>query len=70
MKARLTELDAKRTQVSLRISRKSEERSVEVEAIQDFKRGKYFETRLDTGEVIFERPLYDSELQANLELAK
>jgi hypothetical protein len=63
MKARLTGLEAKRTEISLKISRKAEERSVEVERILNFQIGKYFETRIDTGEVIHQRDIRDDERQ-------
>ena len=48
------------------ISRKEEERDVEIEAILDFKRGVAEEIRLDTDEVLHTRPLTEAERQTSL----
>jgi hypothetical protein len=66
MKARLTALNAKRTEISLKISRKAEERSVTIERTLDFDAGKYRETRTDTGEVINQRDIQDHERQESI----
>jgi len=66
MKAKLAELEAKRTQLAIRVQRKEEFRMVEVEREFDFEAGMYRETRSDTGEVILEREITEEERQEKL----
>jgi hypothetical protein len=66
MKARLTELEAKRTQLAIKVQRKQEWRTIEVQRELDFEEGMYREIRTDTGDVIFEREITDEERQEKL----
>lgn len=66
MKARLTELESRATILSCKLTRKEEERSVEVEPEKDFRKAIYHEKRLDTGKFINERPLRADEYQEEL----
>jgi len=66
MAARLAGLEARRTEISAKVNRGRELRDVQVEVSADFKAGTATETRLDTGEIIRERPLRDEEKQAKL----
>lgn len=66
MKARLGVLEAKRSELATKITRGTELREVEVEPQRDYGEAKYFEIRLDTGEVIKERPLSAEERQLGL----
>jgi len=66
MKARLTELESRKTQLAIKLTRKEEWRPVEIERKLDFEDGKYREIRADTGEVIFEREISDDECQEKL----
>lgn len=66
MKARLTSLEAERTALATKITRQEELRNVEVQPAIDFKKGVYQEVRIDTGELIFERPVTDEERQEYL----
>lgn len=68
MKARISELEGRRNKLSALISRKSELRLVDVEPVLNFEAGMYSETRLDTGEVIFERKLNEEELQVKMRM--
>lgn len=63
MKARLTSLEAERTALATKITRQEELRNVEVQPAIDFNKGVYREIRVDTGELIFERPVTDEERQ-------
>lgn len=69
MASTLASLEAKRDDLSSRVSRREEHRDVEVQETLDYKAGKFYRTRMDTGLVIFERPLTNDERQASLELA-
>jgi hypothetical protein len=66
MKSRMTKLEAIRTELASKITRREEYRDVKVEVILDFGDDKYKKVRLDTGEVIFERPINDEERQESL----
>lgn len=68
LKARLTDLESRRSVLSNKITRKEEVRDVEVEPSLDFDIGAYRETRTDTGEMIFERPINEHEQQEQIEL--
>lgn len=69
LKARLTTLEAQRTALATKITRKEELRDVEIQPSLNFTAGVYREVRLDTSEVIKERPLTDDERQEKLDLS-
>ena len=62
MKAKLSELQAKQTRLSIVVATGKEYRNVEVE-LRLTESGQVQEVRLDTGEIIITRPPYDSERQ-------
>lgn len=66
MKARLSELDAKKTQLAIIISRREEDRDVTVEHFHDYERGVVETIRRDTGETISSRRLTEEERQQSL----
>lgn len=69
LKARLTELDARRTQLAFVVARQEEERDVRCDVIADLNSLVANITRVDTGEVVQSRPLTDAERQDVLPLA-
>lgn len=66
MKARLAELDAKKTQLAIVISRREEPRNVDVEVWHDYARFMVETVRTDTGETIHTRRMEDHEKQMKL----
>ncbi len=68
LKARLTSLEADRAVLASKITRKEEFRAVEVQPAINFKEGVYREIRIDTGELLFERPVTEDERQEYLKL--
>lgn len=68
MKARLTELDARKTRLAITIGRKEEYRDVEVELMADVQAGTVTTYRQDTGEAIDTRPMSEKERQTTLPL--
>jgi hypothetical protein len=66
MKARLSELEARRTQLAITISRREEDREVLVTLLVDYRAGRVTEVRNDTGEAILTRHITDEERQRNL----
>lgn len=66
MKARLTELDAKKSQLAITISRREEYRDVTVEVWHDYDRMRVFVVRRDTGEEIHSRAMTQEEMQRPL----
>lgn len=66
MKARLTELQARRTQLAITISRREEERDVTVDVWHDYDALKVETVRRDTGECIHKREMTQEELQRPL----
>jgi hypothetical protein len=66
MKARLTELDAKKSQLAITISRREEYRDVLVEIWHDYDRMKVCVVRRDSGEEIHTRAMTQEELQRPL----
>lgn len=66
MKARLAELDARKTQLAITISRREEERAVTVDTYHDYERLKVEAVRRDTGETIHRREMTQDELQQPL----
>lgn len=66
MKARLAELEARRTQLAVKIARQEEYRDVRVTIHYDHQRGIVEEIRDDLGEVITTRQMTDSERQLML----
>jgi hypothetical protein len=66
MKARLSELEARRTQLAITISRREEDREVLVTLRFDYRGGRVTEVRNDTGEEIVARQITDAERQRNL----
>lgn len=63
MKARLTELDARKTRLAITIGRKEEYRDVEVELMADVQAGTVTIYRMDTSEAIETRPMTEQEKQ-------
>jgi hypothetical protein len=68
MKARITELEAKQTQLAIAISRKEEYRDVSCDIFGDPTHDTATVVRRDTGEAIEKRPLTDAERQKALPL--
>jgi hypothetical protein len=68
LKARLAGLEAKRTELATKLVRREELRDVEVQPERNYSASRYYEVRLDTGEVIRERPLSAEERQMGLEI--
>jgi hypothetical protein len=66
LKAKLTELDAKRTQLAIVVARKEEYRDVRCEIVADYDAQTAIEYRMDTGEVVMTRALTDGEKQNRL----
>lgn len=66
MKARLAELDARRTQLAIVIGRKEEDRDVEVQVFNDYDKGTVEVVRVDTGEAVSRRRMTDEERQQRL----
>lgn len=66
MKAKLAEIEARRTQIAIKVSRKEEHRDVEVDIWHDYQRAVVQEIRRDTGEIISTRVMSDSERQQAL----
>ena len=64
MKARLTELQSRQTQLAIRVSKREEYRDVNVE--NRIEADIVQECRLDTGEIINTRPARDDERQLAL----
>lgn len=68
MKAKLTELDARKTRLAITIGRKEEYRDVEVELVADVQAGTVTIYRMDTSEALETRPMTEQERQAALPL--
>lgn len=66
MKAKLAEIEARRTQLAIAVSRKEEHRDVEVEIWHDYQRTVVQEIRRDTGEIMSTRVMSDAERQQHL----
>lgn len=66
MKAKVTEIEARRTQLAIKVSRKEEHRDVEVDIWFDYQRAVVQEIRRDTGEILGTRVMSDAERQQNL----
>lgn len=66
MKAKLAEIEARRTQLAIAVSRKEEHRDVEVDIWHDYQRAVVQEIRRDTGEILGTRVMSDSERQQHL----
>lgn len=66
MKAKVTEIEARRTQLAIKVSRKEEHRDVEVDIWHDYQRAVVQEIRRDTGEIISTRVMSDAERQQAL----
>ena len=68
MKARLAELEGRRTQLAIIVARREEYREVTVEITHDYQRGVIQDIRTDTGEVVSTRTMSESERQQQLAL--
>lgn len=68
MKARLTELDPRKTRLAITIGRKEEYRDVEVELMADLQAQTVTVYRMDTSEAIETRPMSEHERQSALPL--
>lgn len=66
MKARLTELDAKKTQLAIVIGRREEDRDVSCDVFADYERLVIDTVRQDTGEVVNTRKMTEEERQRAL----
>lgn len=66
MKARIAEIDARRTQLAIAVSRKEEHRDVEVDVFHDYQRLVVQDIRRDTGEVLITRVMSETERQQAL----
>lgn len=70
MKAKLAEIEARRTQLAIAVSRKEEHRDVEVDIYHDYQRAVVEDVRRDTGEVVSRRVMQDEERQRGLPLSE
>lgn len=68
MKAKLAEIDARRTQLAIAVSRKEEARDVEVDVWHHYDRGVVVDVRRDTGEIVNTRVMSTAERQPSLPL--
>jgi|WetSurMetagenome_2_1015567.scaffolds.fasta_scaffold27452_6 hypothetical protein len=68
LKAKLTELDAKRTQLAIVVARREEYRDVRCEVVADPAALTAVIVRTDTGEIVEKRALTDKERQDTLPL--
>jgi hypothetical protein len=68
LKARLAGLEAKRTELATKLVRREELRDVEVQPERNYDANRYYEIRMDTGEIIKERPLSAEERQIGLKI--
>ena len=68
MKARLTELDARKTRLAITIGRKEEYRDIEIELVADLQAGTVTIYRQDTSEALETRPMSEQERQTALPL--
>ena len=66
MKARLSELEARKSILAITISRREEYRDVEIEVLSNYDEGIVRRVRMDTGEVLHERPMREDERQSSL----
>lgn len=66
MKARLSELDARKTQLAIMISRREENQDVTVDIFHDFGRFVVSSVRRDTGEELSSRRMTEEERQQTL----
>lgn len=66
LKAKLAELEARRSNLAITVSRKEEHRDVEVDIFHDYQRGVVEDVRRDTGEVVSRRVMRDDERQQPL----
>ncbi len=66
LKARLSELDAKKTQLAITICRREEYREVVVDIFHDYERLTVDTVRRDTGEALARRPMNEQERQLPL----
>jgi hypothetical protein len=70
MKARMTELNARRERLAISVSRKEEHQDVDVDVFYDYQRGIAEMVRRDTGEAIERRRLSDEERQRPLPMVE
>lgn len=66
LKAKLAELEARRSNLAITVSRKEEHRDVEVDIFHDYQRGVVEDVRRDTGETISRRVMNEEERQRAL----
>ena len=66
MKARMAELEARQSQLAIKISRREEYRDVDVEVEYDYDGGCVRTVRTDTGEQLSDRPMREDERQPAL----
>jgi hypothetical protein len=66
LKAKVTELEARRSGLAITVSRKEEHRDVEVDIYHDYVRGIVEDIRRDTGEIVHTRPMSEDEKQLGL----
>lgn len=70
LNAKISEVESRRSRLSTIIFRKEEMRDVEVETALFFDADEWRKTRLDTGEIVDQRPIRLEERQENIELTK
>lgn len=66
LKAKLAELEARRSNLAITVSRKEEHRDVEVDIFHDYQRGVVEDVRRDTGEIVSRRVMNPEERQQKL----
>lgn len=66
MKARLSELEARRSQLAIVVSRREEQRDVTCDVFHDYDRVVVETVRRDTGEVVYSRAMTEDERQLPL----
>jgi hypothetical protein len=68
LKARLTQLEGRRSELSIIVAREEEMRPIACEVIADYENNKAIILRTDTGVILSVRPLTDTERQSRLPL--
>ena len=68
LKARLAGLEDKRTELATKLVRREELRDVDVQPERNYAAGRYYEIRMDNGEIIKERSLTAEERQIGLQI--
>ena len=66
MQTELTEVTARRDKINRIVASKTEYRDIDVEIEKNYETGRVRQVRIDTGEIIVDRPMTQKEKQASL----